>query len=165
MYIAIFNNIKHTPYGPLSKWATGMADYHVGFTDLTDYWDQDLLFRKRKWNPRDEQEVTLIKLPLNITPKDLDEVLFKDVDSFCIEKSFKRLYGYRDYIGFALRKLGLKFNYNFEGVVCSGRVRDILYSFGWTHLGTPKDLEPSPTDIRKKLMELNYPIIRLGNLH
>ncbi len=165
MKIAIFNSIEHKPYGPLCRWATGYADYHVGFTNEIHFWDQDLLFRKRAWNPIVPEEVTLIECPVDIHARELDELVIKDVEQLCIDKSLGRIYGYRDYIGFGLRKLGLDFKYNFDGVVCSGRVRDVLYSKGWEHLGTPKDLEPSPADVRRKLNELGYPVLKMGNLY
>jgi hypothetical protein len=164
MKIAIFNNINHSYTGKLCKWATGYADYHVGITDEVDFWDQDLLFRKRQWIPRPLEDVTLFECPVEILPQELDQLVLSDVERFCIERQFGNIYGYRDYLGFGLRKLNVPFNINFKGVVCSGRTRDILYSKGWEHLGSPNDLEPAPADIRRILMKLNVPIIKQGRL-
>lgn len=165
MKIAIFNDINHKPYGPLCRWATGLADFHVGFTNEIDFWDQDLMFRKRQWMPRPKDQVTLFECPVDIHARELDRIVIAGVEQLCIERDLGDLYGIRDYIGFGLRKLGIPFNYNFKGVVCSGRVRDILYSKGWNYLGSPNDLEPSPADIRRKLLELNVPVTYQGKVN
>lgn len=165
MYIAIFNNINHGITGKLCKWVTGYADYHIGITDLTSFWDQDILFRKRQWMPRPETDVTLYECPVELTPEELDNLVMEDVVRLCMYKNILgSLYGFRDYIGFGIRKLGFKFKYNFPGVVCSGRVRDILYSKGWKHLGSPDKIEPSPADIRRKFKELEITCIKQGSL-
>lgn len=159
--IVIFNDNK-TILGKLAKWATGLSDYHIGFTDGEDYWDQGLLFRKRKWYPRPEENVTYFNCPVKLTAKQLDEIVFAGLEKFCIEKKISNLYGIRDYINFGLLKLGIGFNRNFNGTVCSGIVRDILATKGWTELGTITDLEPSPADFRRKLTDTGVKIIKQG---
>ena len=124
-YVAIFNNINHSFTGRLCKLFTGLADYHVGITDGIHFWDQDLLFRKRNWNPR-EEEVTLIKSPVPLTSDYLDYLVLENVKDLCEDKSIKNIYGYLEYIRIGLTRLGFEFKHNIIGVVCSGRVRNIL---------------------------------------
>ena len=162
MYIAIFND-KNRLTGKLCKWVTGLADYHIGFTDLTNMWDQDLLMRKRRWNPPDVDSVTLFETPFSITAEELDQLVFADVARFCQDREFKDIYGYTDYLGFLLRKMGFT-PPNYGGVICSGLVRDIGYSKGFTLLGTNTDLEPSPADWRRKLLQVSITPVKQGRM-
>ncbi len=167
MKIAIFND-KNRLYGKLCKWATGLADFHIGFTDEVHFWDQQLLFRKRNWMPRTNVNITLFECPFEITPEELDLIVMSNVEQICANKKLSTIisnvYGIRDYSFFALKKLGIKSSINFPGVVCSGRFRDIAYSKGWSYLGKPTDMEPSPADCRRKLIELNVPVHLNGNM-
>lgn len=161
--VVIFND-KSILMGMLTKWVTGLADYHVGFTDGENFWDQGLLFRKRPWLPRPEENVTYFECPVKLTAKELDNVVFSGLEKFCIEKKISNLYGIRDYINFGLRKFGIGFRVNFGGSTCGGIVRDILASKGWTELGTITDLEPAPADIRKKFLELGIKVVKQGKV-
>lgn len=164
-YIAIFNNINHSFTGRLCKLFTGYADYHVGITDGLYFWDQDLLFRKRKWKPKKDEDVTLIKCPVQLSSDYLDNLVLDNVERLCDEKSIKNIYGYLEYIRIGLTRLGFEFKHNVIGVVCSGRVRNILYENGWSKLGNQDDLEPSPADLRRALTLDNCKIVKQGNLH
>ena len=161
--VVIFNDNQKL-LGKLAKWVTGLADYHIGFTDGESFWDQGLLFRKRAWMPRPEENVTYFECPVKVTAKELDQIVFAGVERFCIDKKMSSLYGIRDYINFGLRKLGIGFNHNFTGVTCGGIVRDILASKGWLELGTITDLEPSPADIRNKFLSLGVKVIKQGKV-
>ncbi len=168
MKIAIFNNNK-IPFGKLCKWATGLADYHIGFTNEVHFWDQQLLFRKRDWRPKTMNDITLFNCPFDISPDELDAIVMSNVEQLCsnlkISTILGNVYGIREYIFFALKKFNINANINLPGVVCSGRFRDIAYSKGWNHLGTPIDMEPTPADCRRKLIELNVPIYLMGNIN
>ncbi len=146
MKIVIFSNDK-MPLAWLYMWATGGTDYHCAFTDGVHIWDQNILFRRRDWNPSKPDEVMLYECPVPIEVDALNEAVIRDTTAFCHDRAMANVYGWRDYIGFALRKLGGKPR-NFGGVVCSGRLRDVLFAHGAVGLGTPIDLEPSPADIR-----------------
>lgn len=139
----------------LTRFFAGTNDYHIAFVsdDLKSMWDQHWLFRREDWQQYSEgKHFDLFPCPFPVTAEELDAEVFEDVRYFCGKKPWiEVLYGWRDYIAFALRPiyhaLG-KSTPNFGGVVCSGRVRDIGARHGWLELGSPQDAEPSPSEWR-----------------
>jgi hypothetical protein len=127
-----------------------------------------MLFRKRPWKPHNLSEVTLFECPVKLTIKELDQMVLDNVESLCkspkLSNILKNIYGYFVYLDFGLIKLGINIKKNAPGVVCSGRVRDILHSKGFNYLGHPDSLEPSPADIRRMFVKLNIKIIKQGKL-
>lgn len=141
----------------LTEFFAGTRDYHIAFVsdDGVVMWDQHWLFRREDWQAYSRNKhFDLFPCPFEISPAQLDAEVFQDVIDFCGKKPWLEvLYGWRDYIAFALRPVFHAFGRstpNFGGRVCSGRIRDIGATHsGWLGLGTEQDPEPSPSDWRR----------------
>ena len=83
------------PSSTLTKFFTGSACYHVGFTNGVHFWDMNLIRRRRLWPLYPEGHVILAECPVEISADYLDHML--DTDD--------HTYGWRDYLLFALRPL------------------------------------------------------------
>jgi hypothetical protein len=173
--MAICIGIVNTPFtlaGKACKVITSRADSHALFydTSTSSVWEQNILFRRTQRPLRGDPRITLFECPFPVTPEALDSLVLRDVDNFCTNHKLSTIYGVRDYVGFGWRYLSkktgwkwpLNLTHNFGGTVCSGRIRDIAFVYGWEHLGTLNDFEPSPTDIRDKLYSLGTRIVQAG---
>lgn len=149
-----FNSDKLS--GKLTKFFTGCYAYHVGFAvpESKAIYDMNLLFRKI---PLKEQYVGdkmfLFDLPpgVNITEQDLQDEINRGVADLCDNGSMlKNLYGFVDYLAYGFRwvyHLFGKSTPNFQGVICSEKVNDLLIKHGWD---SPFKYEvPSPCDFAK----------------
>jgi hypothetical protein len=120
-------------------------------------WDMHKMMRKVFWPGRyPYSNFVLIDAPFELTPEQLDAEIVERTSAFCEAKSVREalvsLYGFRDYIGFALRPLYHLFGKstrNYGGVVCSGLLRDVArLEAGWVSpiMGDTSAPEPSPAD-------------------
>lgn len=139
----------------LTQWFTGSNCYHVAFfSEFGACYDMHRLVRYRPWlGLYASSNVVLIDCPFEITIGDLQLKVLYGVMQFCGAKSLGELlasmYGFRDYIGLALRPLYHLFGKstrNYGGRICSGWMRDVAYQHDWTALGRSSDPEPSPAD-------------------
>lgn len=127
------------PSSALTKFFTGSACYHVGFTNGEHFWDMNLIRRRRLWpGLYPETHVMLAECPVPIDVEYLDRMLDTDDNT----------YGWRDYMMFALRPLYHLFGLstrNAGGVICSEMVANDLTSLGWmqrfSEVPSPADLE------------------------
>lgn len=126
------------PSSTLTKFFTGSACYHVGFTNGVHFWDMNLIRRRRLWPLYPEGRVILAECPVEISSDYLDHMLDTDDNT----------YGWRDYLIFALRPLYHLFGQstrNAGGVICSEMVADDLKANGWAvkfkEVPSPADLE------------------------
>mgnify|MGYP001160656328 CR=1 FL=1 len=125
------------PSSTLTKFFTGSACYHVGFTNGVHFWDMNLIRRRRLWPLYPEGRVILAECPVEISADYLDHMLDTD----------EHTYGWRDYLLFALRPLYHLFGQstrNAGGVICSEMVADDLKANGWA---VRFDEVPSPADL------------------
>lgn len=133
------------PSSALTKFFTGSACYHVGFTDGAHFWDMNLTRRRRLWpGLYPESHVRLADCPVDVTAEYLEHRLDTD----------EATYGWQDYLLFALRPIYHLFGRstrNAGGVICSEMVYDDLKANGW-----PVTLEevPSPADLERVLLEM-----------
>lgn len=128
------------PSSTLTKFFTGSACYHVGFTNGVHFWDMNLIRRRRLWPLYPEGHVILAECPVEISADYLEHMLDSD----------EATYGWRDYLLFALRPLYHLFGRstrNAGGVICSEMVADDLIAMGWRvrfpEVPSPADLELS----------------------
>lgn len=130
--------------GRLTKFWTGSHCYHVGFvSDDGWFYDQHWIFRKRRWDGLyDPANVILVDTPVPVDQRRLDAIVEEErarlADTFSGEHSLESLldllYGWRDYLAFALRPVYHLFGRstpNFGGIICSERVGNILIACGW----------------------------------
>lgn len=125
------------PSSTLTKFFTGSACYHVGFTNGVHFWDMNLIRRRRLWPLYPDSHVLLTECPVEISADYLDHML--DTDD--------HTYGWRDYLLFALRPLYHLFGLstrNAGGVICSEMVCNDLKALGWS---VQFDEVPSPADL------------------
>lgn len=130
------------PSSTLTKFFTGSACYHVGFTNGVHFWDMNLIRRRRLWPLYPEGHVILAECPVEISADYLDHML--DTDD--------HTYGWRDYLLFALRPLYHLFGQstrNAGGVICSEMVADDLKANGWA---VQFDEVPSPADLEQYIL-------------
>lgn len=140
--IAIISNPNKLS-GVLTNFFTGSAAYHIVFVDLATgkMYDQNLLFRRRKWPHYNAEYVTYYECPVELTGADLEEWLDTD----------EAWYGVLDYLFFGVRKLFPSARGTFKGAICSEAVENILKSKGWV---SPFTATPSPADFERVL---HYP--------
>lgn len=136
MKIAFIYNRKRSSL--LTKFFTGSACYHVGFTDGDKFWDMNLIRRRRLWPQYDASKVILAECPVPVSAEYLDRMLDTDDST----------YGWKDYALFALRPLYHllgKSTRNAGGVICSEMVANDLRANGWptvfAEVPSPADLE------------------------
>jgi hypothetical protein len=133
----------HEPSSTLTRFFTGSTCYHVGFTDGVQFWDMNLLRRRRRWAglyPADK--VVLVDTPVPVSREFLEELLETD-DS---------RYGFFDYLLFGLRwayHLVGASTRNAGGTICSELVAEDLAACGWT-VRFPE--VPSPADLEVALL-------------
>lgn len=130
--------------GKLTKFWTGSYCYHVAFVDEKTgrMYDQNLLFRKRRWPYYNHEDVVLIDPPVDVSADYLEYLLETD----------EQVYGFMDYILFALRPVYHFFGKstrNFGGIICSERIYQILKRYGWKE--EFKEV-PSPADLERALL-------------
>lgn len=126
------------PSSTLTKFFTGSACYHVGFTNGDKFWDMNLIRRRRVWPLYPAERVLLAECPVAVSEEYLDHMLDTD----------EATYGWRDYLLFALRPLFHLFGKstrNAGGVICSEMVANDLMANNWQHefaeVPSPADLE------------------------
>jgi hypothetical protein len=129
--------------GKLTKWWTDSYCYHVGFVDEDAgyFYDMNLLFRRRLWPCYGAENVRLVDTPVMVTRAYLEDKLSTDT----------QVYGWKDYLLFALRPLFHLFGKstpNVGGVICSEMVYNVLKDHGW-HVTF--DEVPSPADLEKAI--------------
>lgn len=144
----VFNKDKFS--GKLTKFFTGSYAYHCGFyvPETDNMYDMNMLFRrlpngKARYS---SNQVVFIPCPVTITEDDLKAEIFSDVESFCDRNYVGSLYGFLDYIAFALKPayhLFGKSTPNFDGQICSEKVNSLLVKAGWS---SPFREVPSPAD-------------------
>ncbi len=132
------------PSSTLTKFFTGSACYHVGFTDGAHFWDMNLLRRRRLWpGLYPESHVRLADCPVDVTAEYLEHRLDTD----------EATYGWADYLLFALRPIYHLFGRstrNAGGVICSEMVADDLIALGWPVVF---DEVPSPADLERLFLK------------
>lgn len=132
------------PSSTLTKFFTGSACYHVGFTDGAHFWDMNLIRRRRLWPVLyPESHVRLAACPVDVTAEYLDHRLDTD----------EATYGWADYLLFALRPIYHLFGRstrNAGGVICSEMVADDLIALGWPVVF---DEVPSPADLERLILK------------
>lgn len=132
--------------GKLTNFFTGCPAYHIGFCDVESsrFYDMNLLFRRRVWPYYPEDQVEMYECPVEVTKKDLENILETDPD----------YYGILDYLSFLFRKfpqlIKVKVR-NHKGSICSEKVNQILISKGWDSPWKYYDPPPSPCDWRTYL--------------
>jgi hypothetical protein len=74
--IAIISNPDKIS-GKLALWATGSAAYHIGFVDVErgKLYDQNLLFRRRRWPHYATEHVKMYYCPVHLTASELEDEL------------------------------------------------------------------------------------------
>lgn len=130
------------PSSILTKLFTGSTCYHVGFTDGANFWDMNLLRRRRLWPLYPDSHVVLAECPVDVPIDYLEHML--DID--------EATYGWRDYLLFALRPfyhLIGKSTRNAGGVICSEMVFNDLKALGWP---VQFDEVPSPADLEVAIL-------------
>lgn len=130
--------------GKLTKFWTGSYCYHVALVDEKKklMYDQNLLFRKRKWPYYNSEDVVLADPPVDVSSEYLEELLSID----------EQTYGFMDYILFALRPIYHFFGKstrNFGGIICSERLYDIFKAYGWSYTFVEV---PSPADLERVIL-------------
>jgi hypothetical protein len=155
----IYADPKKKRAAALTRFFTGSNCYHVAFVsdDGKYMWDMHRLMRRVIFGGRyDPRWVRLVPAPFEASPATLDKWVLYGLEQFCAAKSIRdfmgSLYGWRDYIGFALRPLYHCLGWstrNYGGRICSGLLRDLAVIIaGWTspELGDVSAAEPSPGD-------------------
>lgn len=130
------------PSSTLTKFFTGSACYHVGFTNGVHFWDMNLIRRRRLWPLYPDSRVLLAECPVEISADYLDHMLDTD----------EHTYGWCDYLLFALRPLYHLFGQstrNVGGVICSEMVADDLKANGWM---VQFEEVPSPADLEQQIL-------------
>lgn len=138
MKIAFIYN--HGISSTLTKFFTGSKCYHVGWVDEINnrFYDMNLIRRRRVWPCYNLDKVILTESPVQVSSDFLEGRLDTD----------EEVYGWKDYILFALRPLYHLFGKstrNANGVICSEMVYNDLVSCGWhkrfSEVPSPADLE------------------------
>lgn len=127
------------PSSTLTKFFTGSACYHVGFTNGVHFWDMNLIRRRRLWlGLYPDSHVLLAECPVDVPVDYMEHML--DIDD--------ATYGWRDYLMFALRPfyhLIGRSTRNAGGVICSEMVANYFKAMGWpvqfAEVPSPADLE------------------------
>lgn len=129
----------------LTRIFTGSSCYHVGFTDGAQFWDMNLIRRRRVWpGLYDPAKVILADCPVAVSREFLEHRLETDDST----------YGVIDYLMFALRPLyhlAGKSTRNRAGVICSEMVAGDLVINGWA-MRFPE--VPSPADLERAILGL-----------
>lgn len=130
------------PSSTLTKFFTGSTCYHVGFTDGSQFWDMNLIRRRRVWPAYPPERVLLAECPVPVTKEYLEHQL----------ETSDETYGWRDYLLFALRPIYHLFGQstrNAGGVICSEMVANDLKANGWPQTF---DEVPSPADLELAIL-------------